>query len=717
MQLSGTVAMQRSGAAWAPVAAWLRAWAAAERNSFALWLPVAMAGAILLDLTARYEPTRWFGAAIALGGLALAVLARRWLPVRWLGALVAAAGIGMASAQFATWRAAPILDLPRHATIVSGTVHLIEKLPEGVRVTLDAPRLDGGTSLARRLRIRLRRDDHAEIAPGDALELRALVSPPASPAYPGAWDLQRDAFFAGLGGYGFALGRATVTVSQAPSGPSLWLEELRAGIAHRVGAVLTGADGAIAATLLTGFTAAIPEADKVAFRDSGLAHLLAVAGLHIGIVMGWVLLVARVGFASWEWAALRWPTKQIAVLIALAAGGFYMLLTGSHVPIVRSFAMACLVAVAVLAGRRAVSLRGLALAATAIMLIAPNEVLGVSFQMSFSAVLALVGGYDLLRAPLNRLRGEGGPRGALLHIIGLLITSALAGTFSAPFAAYHFGRVQIYFVLANLVAVPITAFWVMPAGMIALLLMPLHLDALALYPMAWGIESILWIGRTVSALPAAVFAVSPPPAWGMLVLSLGIAWLGIWRTRLRWAGLLAIAIGIASPAFDRKPDILVSADGRMMAARTPEGAFAILHSGASHFTRDAWLQLWAAPQFLALPATGDLAGGRIACLQDACTLRRDPLGTIPPGPMATLLRGPTAQEDCDSDVLASLEPIRLRCGEWMPWVDRFDVWRDGAHAIWLDATGPRIVSDRDFRGVRPWVPRPPVPRGKQPRPS
>jgi competence protein ComEC len=334
--------------------------------------------------------------------------------------------------------------------------------------------------------------------------------------------------------------------------------------------------------------------------------------------------------------------------------------------------------------------------------------------MSFSAVLALIGGYELLRAPLNRLRGQGGLRGTALHIVGLLLTSALAGTFSAPFAAYHFGRVQIYFVLANLVAVPITAFWVMPAGMIALLLMPLHLEALALFPMAWGIEAILWIGRSVSALPAAVFAVAPPPVWGMVVLTFGIAWLGIWRTWPRWAGLVAIAIGVASPAFDRKPDILVSADGRMMAARTSEGAFAILHSGASHFTEDAWLQLWAEPRFLALPATGSAGGGRISCVPDACMVRRTPLGTLPPGPMATLLRGPPALEDCDSDVLASLEPIRLRCGEWMPWVDRFDVWRDGAHAIWLDASGPRILSDRAFRGTRPWVPPPPVPRGKQP---
>jgi competence protein ComEC len=584
-------------------------------------------------------------------------------------------------------------------------VDLIEKLPEGERVTIGAPSLDGAPALPRRLRIRLRANDPAAFGPGDTLRLRAMLSPPAPPAYPGAWDLQRDAFFAGLGGYGFALGPAEVVVHAEPSGPALWIAALRSGIAARVGAALSGPEGAIATTLLTGFTSAIPEADKAAFRDSGLAHLLAIAGLHIGIVMGWVMLVVRVGLAAWPYVALRWPTKQIAVLAALGAGGFYMLLTGAHVPIMRSFAMACLVALAVLAGRRALSLRGLALAAVAIMLLAPNEVLGVSFQMSFSAVLALISGYELLRGPLSRIRGRGGRYGIAMNVLALAITSAIAGTFSAPYAAYHFGRVQIYYVLANLLAVPLTAFWVMPAGMIALLLMPLHLERLALLPMGWGIDAILWIGRHVASFPAAVFATPPPPPWAMLVTSLGIAWLGIWRTRLRWAGLGAIVAGLAATAFTTPPDILVSADARLIAVHTRAGVFELARSGVSRFTRDAWLQLWAVPEAAALPQSGNAAGGALACVPDACILRGKDNG-----PIATILRGAPAREDCDSDVLVSPEPIRLRCPDWIPWVDRFSVWRDGAHAVWLAPGGPRIVSDRDWRGDRPWVPPPPKPR-------
>ncbi len=227
--------------------------------------------------------------------------------------------------------------------------------------------------------------------------------------------------------------------------------------------------------------------------------------------MGLVMGATRIGLALWEWAALRWPCKQVAALTALGAGGGYVLLTGMHVPVLRSFAMAAPGDARRRGGRRAISMRGLAIAALVLMAVAPQEVLGVSFQMSFAAVLALIAGYEALRPALSRIRR----RPMLHHAATLVLTSLLAGAASAPFGAYHFGRVQAYFVLGNLVAVPLTAMLVMPAGLLALALMPLGLEAVALWPMRWGLDAILWVARTVSALPAAVFFVphSRPGAW------------------------------------------------------------------------------------------------------------------------------------------------------------------------------------------------------------
>jgi competence protein ComEC len=672
-------------------------WVAAERGRFFPWLPVFMTAGNAAYFAAMREPARGLGGAVFAVAAVAALLLRRWPVPRAAVLAAAAAALGFAAAQWATARAPPLLDLPRHAVVATGLVRAVEPLPEGVRITLEAPVLGEAAPAPRTVRIRLRPEDPALPATGDTLRVRARLSPPNPPAYPGAWDLQRDAFFAGLGAYGYALTRVEILGHARPTGAARTLQAARETIAARIGAVLDGTDAAICATLLTGSPAAIPEADRAAFRDSGLAHLLAIAGLHIGIVMGLIFGVVRAGLALSERASLHWPTKPIAAVAALAAGGGYMLLTGAHVPIIRSFAMACLVTLGIIVGRRALSLRGLALAMAALLLLAPEQAMGVSFQMSFSAVLALIAGYDALRPALLRLHARDTWRRRLLgHVVGLALTSALAGTASAPFAAYHFGQVQIYNVLANVAAVPLTAFWVMPAGLLALALMPLHLEFLALVPMGWGAAAILWIGRTVAALPSATLLVPHMPDWGLVCVALGMAWLGLWRTRLRLLGALPLLVGLLSPALVRPPDLLLSADGRLAAIHAGGDMFVQQRDGFSGFTQDAWRQMWAA-RVRALP---DRPEQGVDCTERACRIR-----PRPDGPTAILLLGPATGEDCDAATLFSLEPIYLRCPPPVPDAfDRIDLWRNGALAAWIGRDGVRVLSDRQVRGERPWVP-------------
>jgi competence protein ComEC len=637
-----------------------------------------------------------------------AVLLRRHIVARAGATALAAVAIGFTAARFETERAPPQPALPTRATILTGTVRSMEVLPEGRRITLDAVELDGIGPLPRWLRVRLKKGDAQEIGAGDAVRLRALLQPPRPPAYPGARDFQREAWYSGQAGSGYALGPVERFAGMEPSGPLRLVQRLRELIARHVSATVPGAAGAVSITLLTGITTGIPPPDYDAFRASGLAHLLAVAGLHIGIVMGWTLAFARVAFATSEYASLHWPTKKLAALIALAAGGGYMVLTGMHVPIVRSFAMACLYTIAVLAGRRAISLHGLALAAMALMLLAPQEVPGVSFQMSFSAVLALISGYEALRPALIALRGSASwQRRLLCHVAALALTSALAGTASAPFAAYHFGHIQIYFVVANMVAVPLTALWVMPAGLIALLLLPFGLDWLAFIPMGWGSEAVLHVARTVASWPAATFDVSPMPPWGLAVAAFGIAWLGLWRSRLRLIGVPVIAVCLASPLLARPPDILVSADARLIGFRMHDTVFLQSAPGASKFTRDAWMQYWAAGVSRTMPQDGERADDAVVCQFDACLLR-----LVPGAKAALLVRGATHPDGCrEASVIVSSEPARGLCPRpWPALVDRFTVWRNGAAAIWLDGARARIQTDRAYRGDRPWVPPLPIPR-------
>ena len=690
---------------------------ARQHGRFAPWLAVALGAGILVYVAQPAEPglgALW--AALPVAALA-AWLARRARVAGWLLGLLAAGLLGFGVAAWHAARMPPPLELPRGALAVTGKVTEVTILPEGRRVTLVDAQLNGGAPLSRSLRIRLRADDPARPAPGDRLSLRAMLRAPGAPVAPGAWDFQRAAFFSGLGASGSALGPVTL-MAGAEAVPGF--AGLRLGLEARVQAAIPGAAGAVAAALLTGSQAAIPPAEIVAMRDSGLAHLLSVSGLHMAIVMGAVFAVLRLAIALVPWVALRVPGKAWAALGALAAGAGYMLLTGAQVPMQRCLVMAALVTLGLLAGRRALTTRSLALAAGVVLLAAPAELLGPSFQMSFAAVLALAAGYEALRGRLATLAPRGGWRRRLLVWgLGLMLTSVLAAAATAPFGLHHFGRLQVYGVAANALAVPLTSLLVMPAGMLALLLMPFGLEAPALWVMGQGVEAILVTARWVAAWPAASPVLAPLPGWALIVATFGFCWLALWRGPVRLAGVPVMAAALAAGLAAAPPDLLVSGDGRLIALRTAQGVFLQEQPGATAFARAALLRQLGADEARPLPAEGEAAGGAIACDRAACRFR-----PRPDAPLAMLLRSapaprgqrfpdPPAPETvraacAEAALLVSAEPIRPRCAA-AAFVDRFTVWREGAQAIRLGAAGVEVLSDRAARGERPWVPPPPLP--------
>jgi competence protein ComEC len=691
-------------------------WLAQQHGRFAPWMAVALGAGVLAYLVRAEEPgpgALWLAPPLA----ALAVLVARRAPLTgWAVGLAAAATLGFGAAAWHASRMPPPLVLPTGAVALTGAVAAVEMLPEGYRVTLAAPRLDGGEALPRSIRIRLRANDPARPQPGDMASLRALLRAPGPPVVPGAWDFQRAAYFSGLGASGVALG--PVALEPAPeTRPSFGL--LRARLESRIAGAIAGPAGAVAAALVTGSQSAIPPAEIAAMRDSGLAHLLSVSGLHMTIVMGVTFAALRLLLALVPPIALRVPGKPLAALGALAAGAAYMVLTGSQVPMQRCLVMAALVTLGLLAGRRALTVRTLALAAAVVMLAAPAELLGPSFQMSFAAVLALAAGHEALSGRLRAWPlGGGWRRRAALFAIGLLATSVLAGAATAPYGLHHFGRLQIYGVAANAVAVPLTSLLVMPAGLVALLLMPLGLEAPALWAMGQGVEAILATARAVAAWPEAAPVLAPLPGAALAVASLGFCWLGLWRGPVRLLGAAmiagALAVGLRTPA----PDLLVTGDARLVALRTAEGVFVQEMPGTTAFVREAVLRRFGVAEARPLPAAGEAAGGAIRCTPEACRFRPRPdaaeavlLRTAPPprGRRAAAPDPEAARTACgEAALVVAAEPIRPRCAA-SPTIDRFTVWREGAHAVRLGPAGAAILSDRKLRGDRPWVPPPPMP--------
>ena len=713
-------------AAWA----WLADLLIAERDRWVLWFPVGIGVGIAVYFALRFEPPFWVGpAGLAVAGV-IAILgsaqAATWLPATWpmgswrveawrmagnllaLGLATSAAGFTAAQLRTASV-AAPVLAAPLTATVV-GRIVAVEPRVNGDRLLLDTAVVSGLDRAATPARLRLSTRNSAgasdRIRPGDWVRLRATLLPPPGPAAPGAYDFQRRAWFQRLGAVGFARGQPAIVAAPVTAAPPRFvtatqaLAEIRQRIFFRVTARLAGATGAVAAALMMGERGAIPADVLAAMRDSGLAHLLAISGLHVGLVAGFLFFCVRGGLALVPAVALRYPIKKWAAVIALLGAFGYLLLAGAPVPTQRAFVMIGLVLTAILLDRRGISMRLVAWAAIAILLVRPESLLGASFQLSFAAVLALVAGYEAIGPGLRRWYGDAGLiRHAVLYGLGVALTTVIASTATAPFAVFHFDRLVAYGLVANLLAVPITALWVMPWAVAALLLMPFGLEWLALVPMGWGVAAVIAIARTIASWPGAVLPVPAMPTVGIAVVALGGLWLCLWRRGWRIIGLVGIVGGLVTLATVRAPDVLIAGDARLIGLRAADGTMLISHTRRAAFTRDVWLRGAGTSAWSSFAAA--TAAGRLGC---------DPLGCIHrlQGQIISIVEDERAlAEDCRlADILVSTVPVRGPCPRPQMVIDRFDLHRDGSHAVWLGTgDGARVAAANPSRGARPWVPR------------
>lgn len=671
------------------------------------WLPVVVGLGAMLYLVLPFEPSILCVVLVTVLPILMGAACFWWgwqrLFSRLLGFALLSGAIGFGDLAFQARMQPPMPALPTHATVLTGRVQSLEILPprnddedDSHRVTLadavfETPVDAGMAPLRRTLHIRLRDDDDLLPEPGSTIRLRTMLRAPPPPSWPGGRDLQREAWFSGLAGSGYALGPASL--SGAASRQS-WLEALRETVALRAGAALSDQTAAIAATLLAGEAGSIDQHTRETFSASGLAHLLAVAGLHLGLVMAAVIGTLRYGLAGIEYIALRWPCRQIAVVAGLLAGAGYVMLTGAHLPSLRALGMASIVTLAIVTGRRVLSMRSLSIVAFLILLVSPVSVVDVSFQMSFAAVMGLIAGYGALREPLMRLRGEGEwYRVVASHCAALVLTSLLAGLATLPVSMAHFGALQPWFVLANLVAVPLAAVWIMPVGLLALVAMPFHAEAPFLKLMGVGIQIVQTLAERVAAFPMAHQPVPAMPGWGLLLVMLGLCFLCLWKGRVCLAGLLPIAVGLASIWLAPKPDILVSPDAGLMAVRRPGVLLVGPHSSLQRRTLEDWEQALALPT---APLPSD-------CLSGPCRMSF--------GAQTVLLRVrdvsdgntlPTAEQCEGVSLFISASPARKGCPD-VPSIDRFSVWRDGAYSVFAGEPF-KVVSDRSWRGNRLWVP-------------
>jgi competence protein ComEC len=582
-------------------AAWracIEAWLEAERDEIGLWLPVALGLGIGLFFGLG-QSWMWLAAMALLGGAGAGALAMgrggRTASVVGRGAIVALLGLGLAWGRSAEV-AAPVIFRPM-VTQVSGVVLEADRLPARGQVRLliapdvrsgDAGSGDAGSGLPPQVRMSVDEENApAGLEPGARIEARARLVPPPKAALPGAYDFARVAWFRGIGATGKALGKVIVTAAPNEGGFRRWLAIRRAILTRHIEAQLAGSVGGVAAAFVTGDVGAIDQADADAMRRSGLAHLLSISGLHVAAAIGAVMFLTLRLLALSERLALHWPLHLIAAGAGALAGIAYTLLSGAEVPTVRSCVAALIVLAGLALGREAMTLRLVAVGALVVLLFRPEALVGPSFQLSFAAVTAIVALHDhpYVRAFALK-RDESWPRKLAREVGSLLLTGIVVEVVLAPIGLYHFHKSGLYGAFANILAIPLTTFFVMPAEALALLADMAGIGAPFWWVAGLGLRLLLWLAQTVSALPGSVAALPSMPLGAFLAMVAGGLWIMLWRTRARRLGFVPLAAGAMWALLTPAPDLLVTNDGRHLAIRADDGRLHLLRGRAGDYVRD-----------------------------------------------------------------------------------------------------------------------------------
>lgn len=675
----------------------------AERAQLPLWLPVGL----MLGIAAWFwlpDRPQWIAFLALAAGIGLALLAlapgTRWGRALALFALAAALGCALV-----WWRAersaAPRLEREQLMTLTA-IVESVQALAAEDKVRLLVRPV--GEGLPARLRVNLDEDKIVPgLAPGATVRLRAWLLPPPPMAVPGAYDFSRAAWFQRIGGTGRALDVAIVAPASNQSFTARiagWRQRLSAHIRERLG---EGGEAGIAAALATGDQYGIPEADAEAMRRSGLAHLLSVSGLHLTAVVGAVMLLTLKLLALSPALALRFRLILVAAAAGALAGVGYTLLTGAEVPTVRSCIAALLVLAAIALGREALTLRLVAVGALVVLLLWPESLPGASFQMSFAAITAIVALHEnpRIQAWLSR-RDEGWPAKVGRGLIALVLTGLAVELALMPIALFHFHKAGLYGALANVVAIPLTTFVIMPLEALALLFDLAGLGA----PFWWladrSLAFLLWLAHAAAGAPGAVALLPAMPTAAFGLMAAGGLWICLWRTRWRRWGMAPVALGalwaLATPA----PDLIVTGDGRHLALRTASGALALLRPRAGDYVRDTLAEASGAePDFLdleALPAA--------ACSPDLCAANIDRGGRrwlILVTRTRHFVRWDEMVRACArADIVVADRGLPRGCNPRWLRADRFLLRRTGGLAITL-GDSPHVATVAERVGRHPWA--------------
>ena len=596
--------------------------------------------------------------------------------------------------------AAPIAPLLTKPTLVEGFVIDVDSPgARGARVVLAPVRIRGlaPEAVPHRLRATIKGDPPK---PGEAVSVFGLVNPPPAPAAPDSYDFGRMAWFQSMGGVVFGLTEPRAVDLPPPPTSVRWemrTNAVRYALAQRLVARLGERTGGVAAAMVTGHETWLQEADLVAMRDSGLAHILSISGLHMAVVGGFVFFLVRLCVAAVPWIALRVSGKKIAAVAGLLAVGAYLVLSGGPPPAERAATTASIAFLAILLNRKAISMRALATAAFVVLGMQPEAVVTPGFQMSFAATAALVA---LAEIWPRRIREINTPwpiaavQRAFSWAFAAIAASAVAGMATGPFVMHHFNRTSVYGLIANMASAPIADLIMLPALALGAAFEPLGLGGPFLWVAGQGVELMLAVGYWAASLPGAVQTMLAAPAYALPVAFVGVVFMCLWRGWLRLLGL-PLACAVLMWPRDVAPDIWIGEAATN--AVWVNGDNATVFRPVRAFASGIWAQRW--DLVLQPRDRDDWQCGRTHCThKQGLTPVSLWWGRAQPEPEKLSQMCQTAEVVAVRSVVHQLPAA---C-EGRLVLDGRDFAERGAVELWRDGEGWRARWVRDTRGIRPW---------------
>lgn len=594
-----------------------------------LLIPFFLTIGVVSYFSLSYEPDGIRLVIYCVLNLGILYLVRYFRPFCYLICALICILLGAVSAKFETWR----LDTPMLGSDVSthltGRIVSLEMAANGQsRILLDIIKTEKPTLMHAPKRIKLSaRKLPAGLIPGDGINGSVRLRSLSGPIRPGGYDFSFFSYFQSIGAQGFFLGEPVkVEIEKSHilyDRIATKIALLRMKMTERITGAIGGETGYIAAALITGQRGGITTATNDALRIAGLAHILSISGLHMAMVSGLVLAIVRGIFSLFPIFSSHHSSKKIAAAVALFVASFYLTLSGADVAAQRSFVMVAVMLVAVLFDRSAITMRNIAIAALITLAVFPHEVLGPSFQMSFSATAALVAVFGWWSKRNNKREGAphfvGGKiiRVTLIPVVSTAVASLIAGTASGIYASYHFSNTAPFGVLSNALAFPVMSFIVMPFALLAAISMPFHLEDLPLRIMGYGVTLVEKIAHRIADI-------SPDIDPGVIPISalssftIGLFFLLILKTKLRYLTTIFFAAGFVFCIFQPRPLLIISEDARLTGVIENNQLY-VDKDKPSSFTTNVWRRSYRLTNVL-LPSKEDKRNERqFYCNNGICT--------------------------------------------------------------------------------------------------